>query len=110
MIKESYIFRNYLGNDISKKMETFLINPYKESRICRRNNLMDYLDIKYDVYANKLKAEIRILQKKIKSHNNDFDMVLDMREYIQDIGYELIKNKYNYIILMEKFPKINLKV
>lgn len=60
IINPTYVFTNIFPNEICKKISSFLIHPFTESRIIREDSIKNFLKktLKEDIEKNKLPTDI----------------------------------------------------
>lgn len=103
----SYVLSSVIGPDMATNITSFIPNPENESREMRDGFLFEHLDVCYDSYKDKEMEEIARIQKQMSGRNYDYETVLELREQIQDIHYEI--DSISYWDLMKKYPRVSLK-
>lgn len=77
-----------------------------ETRDLRDDALYVYLDLCYDIYRDKEMKQVAKLQSHISRGNCDYDTVLEIREQICDIYYDV--ETTSYLDIMKLYPRVKL--
>jgi hypothetical protein len=79
-------------------------NHDKEARDIRDENLTEHLDNCYEIYRQKELVKISQVQSSMKKY--DYETVLDLREQINDIYYDI--ENISYETIMKLYPRVIL--
>ena len=106
-IKSSYTFISVLGNDISNELSQYMESPKEELNSLREEKqkiLYEFLDKCYENYEENGKKKIEKILSNISNRNYDYDTILELREDISEIYYDM--QSISYIELMNHYPRV----
>ena len=105
-INASYVLSYTIGQDATSNIATFMRSPEDESRNTRDDALTEHLNTCYETYRAKEMKEIERIQRDISRRGYDYDTVLELREQICDIRYDI--ETVSYEDLMKMYPRIKI--
>ncbi len=84
---------------------TFVSSSLEDARSIHDEILIEHLDYCYEIYRQKQLNKITRIQSSLKKY--DYETVIELRECINDIYYDIETTSYEHI--MKMYPRINLE-